>query len=249
MPVMLTGWQMNLKFLGVGGFFSKTLGHSNLILRADNGQQMLIDAGFRIADTDCPVVDLDAVYISHMHGDHAGGLEWIALARYFSTDRKIKLFSEQSLIPQIWQMLSPSLRLMTHRKFKWPPCDMGIEDYFECHPVTSEFAWEGCQFKLARTDHIGYSYGLIINTGKNVVYFSSDSKIQPFLPEEVSIIFHDCETMQPPSGVHAHYDDLRLLPSHMKSKMWLYHYSDGEKPNPKSDGFAGFVEVGQSFEI
>lgn len=238
---------MNLKFLGVGGFFSKTLGHSNLILRADNGQQMLIDAGFRISDTECSVVDLDAVYISHMHGDHVGGLEWIALARYFLSDRKIKLFSEHSLIPQIWQMLSPSLGLMTDKESKLSR-DMWIENYFECYPVTSEFIWEGCQFKLVRTNHIGYSYGLIISTGKNVVYFSSDSKIQD-IPEKVSIIFHDCETMQQPSGVHAHYNDLRLLPSHIKAKMWLYHYSDGERPNPKSDGFAGFVEVGQSFEI
>jgi len=51
------------------------------------------------------------------------------------------------------------------------------------------------------------------------------------------------------SGVHAHYNDLKGLPAEMKVKMWLYHYNDGALPNANADGFQGFVQKGQSFEI
>jgi hypothetical protein len=31
--------------------------------------------------------------------------------------------------------------------------------------------------------------------------------------------------------------------------MWLYHYQDGPLPDAKADGFAGFVNQGQTFEF
>jgi hypothetical protein len=65
--------------------------------------------------------------------------------------------------------------------------------------------------------------------------------------EKADIIFHDCETFEGfKSNVHAHWDDLKNLPSHLKSKMWLMHYSQLPK-DYDAQGFAGFVVKDQEF--
>jgi hypothetical protein len=63
------------------------------------------------------------------------------------------------------------------------------------------------------------------------------------------VVFHDCETYPFKSGVHAHYDDLVTLPKEQKAKMWLYHYGPDPKQNANKDGFCGFVQKGQTFEV
>ncbi len=62
-------------------------------------------------------------------------------------------------------------------------------------------------------------------------------------------IFQDCETARFVSTVHAHYDDLRKLDDDVKTRMWLYDYQDGEKPDCKVDGFLGWVQQGQVFDF
>lgn len=63
------------------------------------------------------------------------------------------------------------------------------------------------------------------------------------------VIYHDCETSPFKSGVHAHYNDLKTLPSATKAKMWLYHYQPGEKPDALADGFLGYATKGQSYDF
>ena len=46
-----------------------------------------------------------------------------------------------------------------------------------------------------------------------------------------------------------HYDDLRTLPYLTKGKMWLNHYQDNPQQVPTADGFAGFIQPGQEFEL
>lgn len=76
-----------------------------------------------------------------------------------------------------------------------------------------------------------------------------------FSPEQIKnfydmadLIFHDCETGEFESGVHAHYNQLKTLPEKFTKKMWLYHYQDGELPDAKADRFLGFVKIGQVFD-
>jgi len=66
---------------------------------------------------------------------------------------------------------------------------------------------------------------------------------------EARYIFHDCETGQHKSGVHAHYDDLKDLPHEIRQKMWLYHYYPNPEQKPAADGFADFVRRRDTFFI
>ena len=117
---------------------------------------------------------------------------------------------------------------------------------------------ENVEFQLIQTVHImdGFSivpsFGLIFTINGIKTFFTTDTQ---FAPEQLKdfyemadVIFHDCETAQFESGVHAHYTKLKTLPEKFRRKMWLYHYQDGELPDAPSDGFVGFVKRGQVFD-
>ena len=84
---------MSIAFLGVGSAFTSAKDYqSNLLITAQSGKKMLIDCGsdarFSLAEwgleNNIEKLDIDAVYISHLHADHIGGLEWLAFSTYFN---------------------------------------------------------------------------------------------------------------------------------------------------------------------
>jgi ribonuclease BN (tRNA processing enzyme) len=253
---------VKLTFLGSGSAF--TIGpenyQSNILLEKDN-DSLLIDAGTDLKcssrDQGKSYLDFKNVYISHLHGDHCGGLEWLALTTFFDeTDpQKPRLFCARPILELLWDhALSAGLSTL-------PSVQASIDTFFEVHPIRSHegFFWQSIKFQLVQTIHYysGYelmpSFGLIFNVNKNRIFITTDTQAAPSqllsFYEEADIIFHDCETLKHPSGVHAHYTELMQLPKHLKKKMWLYHYNPGQLPEAKKDGFLGFVMKGQSFSF
>ena len=99
-------------------------------------------------------------------------------------------------------------------------------------------------------------YGLYFSeAGRDdrAVFYSGDTVVTREnydLMENAYCIFHDCETNPDrKSGVHAHYGDLAKMATHIKEKMWLYHYWSNPSQIPEDDGFCGWVRKGQSFEF
>jgi ribonuclease BN (tRNA processing enzyme) len=256
---------MKIKFLGVGGAFAPiSKGNSNMLLTSESGKKMLFDFG-----TTGPYIlrdewrvdfrEIDAVFISHNHADHCGGLEQFAFSRYFlPSDQKPILFCHQTMIEKLWEdTLFGGLSQMEGKT-------MHLTDYFRCHTQES-FVWEGWEFKMIRTTHIDsgydkmYSYGLCAEKLGSSGYsdeisflITSDSKFnQEFIDyySRCKKIFQECETLPLRSDVHTHYDDLNkfIIPD-IKKKMYLYHYSD-KIESVEEDGFAGFVNKGDEFEI
>lgn len=259
---------MKITFLGRGGAFSPiSIGNSNLLLESDSGKKMFIDFG-----TTAPYIfrdemggnfqDIDAVYITHAHADHVGGLEFLAFHRLFLPKKegesiiRPKFFAARELMKELWDnTLRGGLESLQGKI-------MNITDYFECYPISANkiFKWENLYFTPIQTVHVrsGYiikhSYGLGIGrekNGKYDVYFTSDTQFDRGLVEyynKANLILQDCETGNYRSIVHAHYDDLKTLNADIKGKMWLYHYGMAEE-SYKKDGFAGFVEKGMVFEF
>jgi ribonuclease BN (tRNA processing enzyme) len=253
---------MNIRFIGVG---TQSSGpdqyHSNMIITSRTGRRMLVDCGsdvrFALAECGLRAGDLDAVYISHLHSDHIGGMEWLAFATYFSGERKRPLlFGEHTLLNRLWNSsLKGGLECLRQKR-------MELSDYFDCHAVTeaAPFDWEGLRFTPVKMLHVvgdqcsHHSYGLIIEncgTAGSTLFISTDALFQPELlqriAERADVIFHDCETSLHQSNVHAHYDQLRTLPDDIRRKTWLYHYQPGTALAPCKDGFRGFVVKGQEF--
>lgn len=253
---------MKIQFIGVGSQFSDhDQYHSNLLVTAQSGKRMLVDCGsdvrFSLTEQKVKPADLDAVYISHLHADHIGGLEWLALSTYFETSAPpLKLFGEGHLLKRLWEhSLKGGLECLGGERKQ-------LADYFDCQPLTEEkpFDWEEITYTMIKMPHVACgdcdhcSYGLTLKTAGDPdsrIFISTDTTYQPevlkHIAEEADLIFHDCETTRRKTTVHAHYEQLRTLPLSVKRKTWLYHYQPGSGYNPLKDGFLGFVRKGQQF--
>lgn len=253
---------MKLTFLGAGSAF--TIGdnnyHSNMILENDRGDRLLIDCGsdvrFSLTEAGYTYRDIHHIYVSHLHGDHVGGLEWLAFSTKFdpSCDRP-QLYLCDRLADLLWnKVLSGGLSSIQGQVAQ-------LSTYFHVHPIkeNASFFWCGLEIHILQTLHImsGFafmpSYGLLFKTKKNTVLITTDTQ---FFPNQMrdfyntaDIIFHDCETAATKSKVHAHYDELLTLPEDIRKKMWLYHYNPGPLPDAVGDGFRGFVKKGQMFNL
>lgn len=251
---------LKLTFLGSGSAFtvSPENYHSNVLFEVE-GDSLLVDAGTDIRhslqEQNKSYRDIKNVYITHLHGDHSGGLEWLALTSFFSEEYKAKptLFISEKLVDDLWnKSLCGGLSTL-------PSVRASIDNFFNVKSIKQfeGFEWASIRFRLVQTIHfyseyeLMPSYGLIFNYKNTRVLYTSDTQSSPdqliSFYEEADIIFHDCETLDQKSGVHAHYSELVELPAHIKKKMWLYHYNPGQLPDAVKDGFQGFVVKGQVF--
>lgn len=253
---------MKLLFLGTASGLGRDLLNfqSNMLLLTDNGKKLLIDCGtdirFSLTKAQYMAKDIDAVYISHLHADHIGGMEWFALQRKFVCQHgKPELIIHEELVNLLWDhSLSGGLKTLNE-------VDATLHDYFSVHTVANGqiCEWEGLRLHLIKTFHIHSngclmpSFGLDIGYKKKHFFITADTQFTPdhlrTYYQDAAIIFHDCETLSVPSGVHAHFDQLITLDPEVKSKIWLYHYNDGELPDAQAHGFRGFVRCSQIIDL
>ena len=263
-----------LKFLGTGSAFTlPTSGdfnacdwQSNVLVIAESGKKLLLDCGsdirFSLCQQGLSYLDIDGIYISHLHADHVCGIEWLAFTTFFDKRcSRPKLFCSSNIAGPLWsQSLRGGLESIEGQK-------MDLIGYFDLRKVhkNGHFVWEGIRFDLIQVVHvmaeraIKHSYGLMIYENEvrepAHVFFTSDTQFCPNqirrFYSEADLILHDCETTPFKSGVHAHFEELKGLAPEIKAKMFLYHYHPGapEKLNPVEHGFAGFVRKGNIFQI
>ncbi|MDF1756821.1 MAG: MBL fold metallo-hydrolase [Legionellaceae bacterium] len=251
---------MKLVFLGVSS--ALTTGYknfqSNMLITSSSGRSLLIDCGTDIKhslyDQKVSHSDIDAVYISHLHADHVGGLEWLGFSKLFIDQSRPSLYISRDQQQALWEnVLKGGMSSLEDRSAT-------LESYFNPQTIQDNaFIWEGHHFQLVKVFHSINNnkripcYGLMITGDHMQVFLSTDTRFSPedLMPfyTKADIIFHDCEISKIPSNQHALYHDLKTLDNSIKEKMWLYDYANGRKPNAKKDGFKGYVVRGQSFDI
>jgi ribonuclease BN (tRNA processing enzyme) len=244
---------------------------TNFLITFDNGYNLLIDCGGDIKNAlkalELTHRDINGVYISHLHGDHCYGCEWLGFTTFFDPAcKKPDLYVSESLVQDLWSFLRPSMSSLQNRVNT-------LDTYFDVHPIERNggFVIDGNFFRLIQVAHImdGFcfvnSFGLMVqaaSSGKKV-FFTTDTQ---FCPEQIKdfynitdIIIHDCECVpyQFKSGVHAHFEDLCKLPDSTKKKLYLVHYQDivlsdweGWNSKAKDAGIVnGFRKKGDVIEL
>lgn len=257
-----------LRFIGVGSAFAgPKLGQSNMLIESGE-KKLLVDCGCRcqdmLAQAKVSLDQIDAVYITHLHADHVGGMEWMAFCTFFPPNlKRPALFGIDTLLQQLWNnSLSGGLESIQGE-------DTTLSTFFDVRAIRGNgmFEWEGMKFRPVQTVHVigGYlikhSYGLMITSPEDrTTFITGDTQFAPVQLQDfytkADVIFHDCENGFP-TGVHAHFDQLKSLHPDIKKRMWLYHYNTdviGDEAKPfgnvaEEAGFAGAAHVGQTFEL
>jgi ribonuclease BN (tRNA processing enzyme) len=253
---------MRLIFLGSGSAYTVGGGNfqSNMLLITGAGQRLLIDCGsdirWSLPQQGLSYLDVTDIYVSHLHSDHAGGLESIGFQRKFDPRcARPRLYVEDSLVGPLWDhCLRGSMGIISD-------AETTLETFFDVHTVSAHesFKWGTARLEPVPTIHVSSpnatasSYGLFIQHGAHRTFLTTDTQYTPnhLAPYYASadLVFHDCETTAMKTGIHAHYEELLRLPDPVRAKTWLYGYQPGPLPDALADGFLGFVQPGQSFEL
>lgn len=245
---------MKITVLGSGSAFTMKNYQSNYLVESDDGKSnLLIDCGsdirFALRDMKLSYKDIQNIYISHLHADHCGGMEYMAFCSFFDSEYgklfpmcevneptdKPHLYGQSTLLSTLWgDTLKGGLGSIEGR-------EMDLSDYFYLHKLSvnrpARIRGIG-SLQIVQTVHImnGYgivpTFGVIITdkeTGKNI-YFTTDTQFSPdqigCFYNQSDLIIQDCEISAWESKVHAHYNKLNTLSSDVKKKMWLTHYGD-----------------------
>lgn len=252
-------------FLGTGNFGCLENYQTNFIIQ-DDDHNLLVDAGddlkFSLKSVGMTPNDIYAIYVTHGHGDHIHGLEYLGFSTYFNPKcAKPSIYGNKGLLNEIWTKALSLGMLSIQGKV------MSLKDYFTPTEIEENgyFTWGRGRYDIVQSVHImnGYaivkSFGLMMRNlaSGTTVYYSGDTQFNPNqirdFYNEADIIINDCETTPYASGVHANFEELKTLDEPTKAKMYLVHFQDNVITNwkewserAKNEGFAGFIRPGET---
>lgn len=218
---------MQVTMIGTGSAFAKKYDNNNALIEVD-GYRLLVDCGITLPkalhEAGLDFSQLDAVLISHIHGDHVGGLEEYAFQMMFKYNRKPVLYIAEQLVEPIWET---TLR----GGLTQGPLN-ALSDFFEVRPLAPGIQHElapGLSVELIQTKHIEGKASFSFRFNRKWFY-SADMKfdqklLEALIEDGVETIYHDCQ-LEPPGVVHASLDELLTLPEEIQKRVWLMHYGD-----------------------
>jgi ribonuclease BN (tRNA processing enzyme) len=258
-------------FLGIGNAFAKRNFQSNALVevwagtpggQSEPDDTLLVDFGtagpqalYRLMDQpgfrylqragDVHYQKLRRVFVTHLHGDHIGGLEELALVNAFGQagageGHRPELISSGDILERLWEhSLRGGLGVMQGEVKR-------LEDYFVPRPVGPGPADDPCyvladryELRPFETDHIRLSekydwpsLGLLLRdagSGESV-FFSGDTGFDPDsygpMMADARLCFHEVHLADEDLQVHTTLRQLRTLPESIRRKTYLYHVSD-----------------------
>lgn len=259
-----------VRFLGTGNAFSRFADnyHNNAVVLGPEGfRSVLIDCGATapqaLHELGIKPWDVRSVIITHLHGDHCGGLEQLIWERYYTGPSgpgflRTPIFVHPDLEVDLTSYLNPVLNPYTRSDG-----GMGVDWRRELVDIvaTDFFVQNGVTFTLTRTPHVRGEHvdkpscGIVMaDAERSHAYFSGDTT---FVRDNViaraaeGIVFHECTFMpRYPGTVHTHYEELLTLPEGIRKMIVLMHY--GVVPagvDPVADGFRAAAKRGETFDV
>ncbi len=223
--------------LGVGDFFSKT-DYSTAFLILGGRTKLLIDCPEPLrkvlheattkAGVDVDLSDIDAVLLTHLHGDHSNGLEGLGYWRKSSPDSPG--LPEVCCLPEVlidlWERKLRGAMGRNYMPNRGIDATFSLEDYFVPRQIGQgkPFQIGDLEVEVRRTRHSLPCCGCKIRYGGRTLGYSCDTDFDPdhisFL-EESDLIFHETNL-----AIHTPYEDLAGLPEAIRGKTRLVHLRD-----------------------
>ena len=222
--------------LGIGDFFSRYYYSTSFVVLAGDTpilvdspsplRKMLHEATTR-AGIDLPIEAINHFVLTHLHGDHANGLEEVAFYKRFLQGRKPALYTIPEVTRDLWEhRLQASLGILTDSDLT-NGTPQALSDYFEvreCEEARLNACGDASLF-IRRTRHFLPCFGLRVSFGGLTLGYSSDTVFDPDHIEFLSgsdLIVHEIS----PGGGHTPLEKLAALPESLRRKMFLAHIPD-----------------------
>jgi len=224
------------------------LGTSDAFCMTDYHTSALLMTGNTIALVDCPepihkilyerttqaglkigAADIQHILLTHLHGDHANGLEsFLFMRKFVSNDiPKPIIHCLPEVADVLWEnKLACSMARSVINKISMD-ITLTAEDYYDLHIIQpgEPFMIGDIGITARRTQHSVPTYGFCASHGGRTLGYSGDTifdreHIEFLAPAD--LIFHDCNN----SIIHTRYESLLELEPEILDKLHIFHMSD-----------------------
>jgi ribonuclease BN (tRNA processing enzyme) len=218
---------------------------SNALICAAQGN-ILIDAGYDIMyslqHSGISAESIDIVMLTHLHSDHADGLEWLAYRKFFFEKKKLYVVLHESMVPDFLKRIN-HWRYVTDKISD--ASEFAASDLIELCPMAADQSLETDDLVIALlpTKHVisdirqtSMPACSLLISGKrdysgNTFYSGDVGNNMDVLTNvmnrmELMRIFHEVEfcSMEKASDVHMNFHFMNAqFTDDMKQKTFLYH--------------------------
>lgn len=196
---------MRVTFIGVGEAFDDTLGNTSLLVETDRSS-LLLDCGFTAGHAfwgmAASPLELDALYITHYHGDHYFGLP-VLLVRSVEEGRTkpLTIMGQPGAEDRVTRLMELAYgSIMERARFDLHFVETTPEDNYSLNDL---------RLRFAMNDHPMPCQSVRLDSDTGSVFYSGDgrpTRATRDLARNVELIVHESFSLEPTTPGHGTVD-------------------------------------------